>query len=122
MSSVQPRLLEGPLGSAPPRVRLLVRSRQGLNELSLRRVLVGVCGLHVDLSMDGEASEISLTIEGDASADDIAMAAATLFPRIMEFLDMRPQWREGALGLMQLIALAHINQALSRRLLWQTSS
>lgn len=119
---VQPKLLEGPLGSAPPRVRLLVRSRQGLNELSLRRVLVGVCGLHVDLSMDGEASEISLTIEGDASAEDIAMAAATLFPRIMEFLDMRPQWREGALGLMQLIALAHINQALSRRLLWQTSS
>jgi uridine kinase len=122
LQPVQPNLLEGPPGSAAPRVRLLVRSRQGLNELSLRRVLVGVCGLHVDLSMDGEASEISLTIEGDAGADDIAMAAATLFPRIMEFLDMRPQWREGALGLMQLIALAHINQALSRRLLWQTSS
>ncbi|MBJ7310439.1 uridine kinase [Rugamonas sp. CCM 8940] len=122
LQPVQPNLLEGPLGSEAPRVRLLVRSRQGLNELSLRRVLVGVCGLHVDLSMDGEASEITLTIEGEASAEDIAMAAAMLFPRIMEFLDMRPQWREGALGLMQLIALAHINQALSRRLLWQTSS
>ena len=115
---IHPDLLEHPLGSEAPRVKLLVRSRNGLNELSLRRVLVGVCGLHVDLSMDDDASEITLTIEGEATSEDIAMAAATLFPRITEFLDTVPQWRDGALGLMQLIALAHIHQALNKRLIW----
>lgn len=115
---IQPDLLKQPPGSAAPRVKLLARSRNGLNELSLRRVLVGVCGLHVDLAMDDSASEISLTIEGEATSEDIAMAAATLFPRITEFLDTTPQWRDGALGLMQLVALAHIHQALNKRLIW----
>jgi uridine kinase len=118
LQPIQPRLLEAELGSEPPKVKLLVRSRNGLNELSLRRVLVGVCGLHVDMTMDDEAKEISLTIDGDATADDIAMAAASLFPRIVEFLDIAPQWKDGSLGLMQLIALAHINQALDKRLIW----
>lgn len=115
---IQPDLLEQAPGGAAPRVKLLVRSRNGLNELSLRRVLVGVCGLHVDLAMDDSASEIALTIEGEATREDIAMAAATLFPRLSEFLDTAPQWRDGALGLMQLVALAHIHQALNKRLIW----
>lgn len=118
LQPLQPRMLELELGSAPPKVKLLVRSRNGLNELSLRRVLVGVCGLHVDMTMDDQANEITLTIDGDAGADDIGMAAASLFPRVVEFLDIAPQWKDGSLGLMQLIALAHINQALDKRLIW----
>lgn len=118
LQPIQPRMLELEVGSEPPKVKLLVRSRNGLNELSLRRVLVGVCGLHVDMTMDAEANEITLTIDGDASADDIGMAAASLFPRVVEFLDIAPEWKDGSLGLMQLIALAHINQALDKRLIW----
>lgn len=118
LQPVQPRLLGAELGSAAPKVKLMVRSRNGLNELSLRRVLVGVCGLHVDMSMDDQANEVTLTIDGDATPEDIAMAAASLFPRVVEFLDIAPQWKEGSLGLMQLIALAHINQALDKRLIW----
>jgi uridine kinase len=118
LQPIQPRLLGETLGSEAPKVKLMVRSRNGLNELSLRRVLVGVCGLHVDMTMDDQANEITLTIDGDATPDDIAMAAASLFPRVVEFLDIAPQWKEGSLGLMQLIALAHINQALDKRLIW----
>jgi hypothetical protein len=33
-----------------PRLKLTFKSRHGFNELSLKRVLIGVCGLHVDMS------------------------------------------------------------------------
>lgn len=97
------------------RYKLLVRSRHGLNELSLIRVLVGVCGLHVDMSTTRDVTETELVIEGDASAQDVALAAQILCPRVIEFLDINPGWEGGVLGLMQLITLSHINQALIKR-------
>jgi len=98
-----------------PRLKLLVKSRHGFNELSLKRVLVGVCGLHVDMNINNDASEVELSIEGETSSEDIQMAAQLICPQIFEFLDLRPQWQNGVLGLMQLIMLSHINQALTRR-------
>lgn len=114
---IHPRLLEEADGKRPLRFKLLVRSRNGLSELSLTRVLVGVCGLHVDISTSNDASEVELTIEGETSAEDVALAAQMLCPRALEFLDIRPKWADGVLGLMQLITLSHINQALTRRFL-----
>jgi hypothetical protein len=98
-----------------PRLKLLVKSRHGFNELSLKRVLIGVCGLHVDMNTNNDASEVELSIEGETSSEDIQMAAQLICPQIFEFLDLRPQWQNGVLGLMQLITLSHINQALTRR-------
>ena len=112
-----PRLLE-PGNKGPMRFRLLARSRHGLNELLLRRVLVGICGLHVDMTSSADGSEIELKIEGDASAPDIAQAARVLCPRIFEFLDIRPEWKDGVSGLMQLVTLSHINRALTKRFIW----
>jgi uridine kinase len=99
----------------PPRLKLIVRSRHGFNELSLKRILIGVCGLHVDMSTNHDASEVEISIEGEASAEDIQMAAKLICPQIFEFLDLQPQWQNGVLGLMQLATLSHINQALTRR-------
>jgi uridine kinase len=99
----------------PLRLKLLVRTRHGLNELSLNRVLVGVCGLHVDMSSNNDVPEVVLTIEGDTSAEDISMAAQMLCPRVLEFLDIQPKWQGGVIGLMQLITLSHINQAMMKR-------
>jgi len=99
----------------PPRLKLVVKSRHGFNELSLKRVLIGVCGLHVDMSTNADVSEVEISIEGDASAEDIQMAAQLICPQIFEFLDLQPQWQNGVLGLMQLVTLSHINQALTRR-------
>lgn len=99
----------------PPRLKLVIKSRHGFNELSLKRVLIGVCGLHVDMNTNEDVSEVELSIEGDTSAQDIQMAAQLICPQIFEFLDLKPQWQNGVLGLMQLITLSHINQALTRR-------
>jgi len=99
----------------PLRLKLVVRTRQGLNELSLNRVLIGVCGLHVDMTSNDNFPEVALTIEGETSAEDISMAAQMLCPRILEFLDIQPKWQAGVIGLMQLITLYHINQAMTKR-------
>jgi uridine kinase len=115
---IHPRMLEGVGVTHPPRFKLQVRSRNGLNEASLSRVLVGVCGLHVDMNIGADGAEVELTIEGETSAEDIALAAQMLLPRIVAFLDICPRWEDGVLGLMQLVALSHINQALSKRFLW----
>jgi uridine kinase len=116
LKPIHSRELDDAQGDQTPRLKLFVRSRNGLNETSLTRVLVGMCGLHVDMDMSGSATEVDLTIEGETSASDIALAASMLFPRILEFLDIRPIWKDGILGVMQLITLGHINQALNRRL------
>jgi uridine kinase len=50
--SLQPihsRMLEGLDDKHPLRLKLVVETKNGFNELSIHRVLVGVCGLHVDI-------------------------------------------------------------------------
>lgn len=96
--------------------KLAVTSRQGLN-LSLLRVLVSVCGLHVDITSKDNAAEMEMTIEGDVTGEDIALAAKMICPRMIEFLDTTPDWKDGTLGVMQLITLVHINQALTKRII-----
>lgn len=115
LQPIHPRILEGASKNHPLHFKIVARSRNGLNELSLTRVLVGVCGLHVDMSTNSDATEVELTIEGETSAQDIEMAARMVCPRVFEFLDLKPEWQEGVMGLMQLITLSHINQALTKR-------
>ena len=101
----------------PPRLKLVIRSRHGINELTLKRVLIGVCGLHVDMMIKSDTSEVELSIEGEASSEDIKLAVQLICPQIFEFLDLNPKWQNGVLGLMQLITLSYVNQALTRRFL-----
>ena len=112
---IHPTILQQATEQLPPRLKLVVQSRHGFNELSLKRVLIGVCGLHVDMNTNHDGSEVELSIEGETTAEDIKMAALLICPQIFEFLDLEPQWQNGVLGLMQLITLSHINQALTRR-------
>jgi hypothetical protein len=67
------------------------------------------------MSTNHDVSEVELSIEGETTAEDIKMAAFLICPQIFEFLDLEPQWQNGMLGLMQLITLSQINQALTRR-------
>ena len=118
LQPIHPQSLQTNLQQRPnvdiPRCKLHVRSRHQFNERALVRVLIGLCGLHVDMQRDSDG--VSLSIEGETSADDIALAARDLLPNLREMLDRRPIWEDGIKGLMQLIVLAHINQALHRRL------
>lgn len=114
---IHPRILNDVENNHPLRLKLEVTTRHGFNELSLRRVLVGICGLHVDMSHSDDGSEIYMTIEGDAKSEDVAMAIEILCPQILEFLDIPPKWEDGVTGLMQLITVTHISQALTRRII-----
>lgn len=115
LQPIHPRILANTDEQHPLRFKLVARTRHGLNEILLIRVLVGVCGLHVDMTVNNDGSEVVLTMEGDTSAEDIAMAAQMLCPRVLEFLDTQPKWQDGVMGLMQLITLSHISQALTKR-------
>ncbi len=97
--------------------RLHVYARSGLSEPSLARVLVGLCGLHVDLVMGADAQSVEVSMEGEVDADDIAFAARLLVPDLIEFLDIKPIWHGGTLGLMQLVILVQIQRSLTRRLI-----
>jgi len=112
---IHPRMLQENEGRHLLRFKLVVRSRHGLSELTLTRILVGICGLHVDMATTNDAAETEIIIEGETSAQDVALAAKMICPRVLEFLDITPQWKDGVLGLMQLITLSHINQALMKR-------
>lgn len=112
---IHPRMLESLDEKQPLRLKLMVQTMHGFNELSLNRVLVGVCGLHVDMEVSDDGGKVQMTMEGETSAADVAMAAEMLCPRILEFLDTPPQWQDGMAGLMQLITLSHISQAMTKR-------
>ena len=96
-------------------LKLEVISRTGFNDLSLHRVLVGIGGLNVDLKETENISITSLTLDGEISSDDIALAAKLLCPNALEFLDLEPLWHDNTIGLMQLITLCHIDQVLSKK-------
>ena len=115
LQPIHPRMLESFDDKHPLRLKLVVSTRNGFNEISIHRVLVGVCGLHVDIVVGNDGADVQLTVEGEALAADIAMAAEMLCPRVLEFLDIPPKWQDGMLGLMQLITLSHISQALTKR-------
>ena len=117
LQPIHSRMLESLDDKHPLRLKLIVKTRHGFNELSLNRVLVGVCGLHADIVVSYDGAEVSITIEGETSAADIELAAKMLCPWVLEFLDIPPKWQDGMVGLMQLITLSHINQVLTKRFL-----
>jgi uridine kinase len=117
LETAQPeRLATASDPSALP-MKLVVQTRRGFSERSLVRTLVGICGLHVDSQALPDGLMNQLTIEGDVSGADLAWAARTLCPYALEFLDLEPHWAPGALGLMQLVTLSHINQSMTRTLI-----
>lgn len=114
---IHPDTLVDTEADIPLRLKLNVRARQGLHYEELVRVLIGVCGLHVDIAQEGTGGSIELTVEGETDRDDIALAARELLPQLNDLLDITPAWQDGMMGLMQLIVLTHITQALHARLL-----
>ena len=97
-------------------LKLVVRGRQGMYYDSLVRVLIGICGLSVDMTLNGADGSAEMIIEGETGAEDIALAAHHLLPELTELLDIHPSWQPGMLGVMQIVALVHITQALRSRL------
>jgi len=99
-----------------PVLKLQVLLRSGIFYEPLVRVLIGVCGLHVDVALGPESDDVVITIEGEVTAEDVALAAGKLLPEVDEFLDLRPGWQGDMAGLMQLVTLAQAVHALRGRI------
>ena len=100
-----------------PPLKLVVRSPYGINESTITHTLISLSSVKVDRNIKSGSNGFELTIEGDISSEDIAMLVKKVCPRILEFLDIKPKWNDGYLGLMQFFTLSHINQSLNKRLL-----
>ncbi|MEI2432979.1 hypothetical protein RDV84_03735 [Lysobacter yananisis] len=98
------------------RLKLVALIRNGTSHERLARILIGICGLHLDVQSSEDGSEVEMSIEGEVDADDIAMAAHTLVPGLEEMLDIRPQWEGGMSGIMQLLVLIQIEESLKSRI------
>lgn len=86
------------------------------DEAPLVRILLGLCGLHVVPVHSPGATHHELCISGLVHPDDLSLAARMLCPQMAEFLMDTPEWKDGLIGVMQLIALVSIASALERRL------
>jgi len=115
MQPVHPEKLKGH-EEVDPHYKLHVVARQGLYHEYMALLLVGLCGLHVQMSPSPDLREVEWDIEGDVSADDIAFAAQKLLPHFAEILDSHARWSDGMAGVMQLFALAHIDNNLRNQM------
>ena len=96
-------------------IKLRVCLRNGIYYQELVRILIGVCGLQVNLDSVDERGEVILEISGDVLSDDIYLAVNMLVPHIEELLDFSAEFSEGIYGIMQIITVMEIDEALKRR-------
>jgi len=113
---VNQRQLESAASPHAIPLKLSAQIRNGTYHERLARILIGICGLHLDIELAEDSDEVGMTIEGDVSAEDIALAAASLAPNLQEMLDIRPEWEDGMTGIMQLMVLLQIEESLKNRI------
>lgn len=95
--------------------RLDVCLKDGSIGEGLAEMLIGVCGLQVETSYISAEGSLRLQIEGSVTSEDIAMAVEYANLRMKDLILPEPIWQNGMLGLMQLICLVVIDNALRRR-------
>ncbi len=103
------------LRAEDPALHLRVRIRRALYWDRLVRILIGLCGLHVDIEMLGPSEGVTLMIDGEIGREDIALAANQLIPQVEELLAVEPQWEDNMMGIMQLITLFHLTEVIRAR-------
>ena len=95
------------------KVRAIIK--HGVYYSELVRVLIGVCGLQVNIDSLDEKGEVILEISGDVESDDIKLAVNILVPNMEELFDFGAEFSSGVIGIMQIITLMEIDEALMRR-------
>ena len=76
--SLQPihrQVLNNPGVDSRKQLKVVATTFNGISDLTVNRVLVGLCGLHVDMMISNDGSEVSMIAEGEASKEDIGMDA-----------------------------------------------
>ena len=96
-------------------IKLRVSLRNGIYYQELVRILIGVCGLQVNIESVDERGEVILEISGEVLSDDIYLAVNILVPHMEELLDFSAEFSRGIYGIMQIITIMEIDEALKRR-------
>jgi len=96
-------------------IKLRVSIQNGIYYQELVRILVGVCGLQVNLDSVDERGEVILEISGEVAPEDVGLAINMLVPHIYELFDLNPNFSEGIFGIMQIVTSIEIDEALKRR-------
>jgi uridine kinase len=97
------------------KLKLRVKLRRGGYYNDLRRALIGVCGLNINIIEIDNRGGVELDIQGEIVGEDIRLASRMLLPHLEELIDLDAGFRNGMLGIMQLIAIVEVNEALTRR-------
>jgi len=77
--------------------------------------LIGICGLQVNIDSIDEKGEVILEISGDVASEDVSLAINILVPHMKELFDFNAEFSGGVQGIMQIITLMEIDEALKRR-------
>jgi len=102
--------------------KLSVFLKDGVHYENIVRLLIGICGMRVDVNLAQENGSVELLVEGDVTSEDISIAANEITAEIEEFLALRPTWHPGMLGVMQFIGFNRIIDVLRERLLWSNQA
>jgi len=100
-----------------PKLKLFVKMANGFFHEELIHSLISLCGMYIEIEQTSYLDDVSLSIEGEATKEDIEQIANLLIPNLDDLLICNPLWESGYRGLIQLIILVHISN-----LLYKTSS
>jgi len=89
--------------------------RNGVYYDELVRVLIGVCGLQVNVESIDEKGEVIIEVSGDLASEDVNLAVTILIPHMEELFDFSAEFEGGVLGIMQIMTLMELDEALKRR-------
>jgi len=95
------------------KVRTIIKNGVYYDELV--RVLIGVCGLQVNIQSIDEKGEVVMEISGDLAFEDVKLAVSILIPHMEELFDFNAQFNSGPKGIMQILTLIELDEALKRR-------
>jgi len=98
-------------------LQLRISLRRSLYHEQLIRLLIGGCGLNVEHDIDDNNSSIELLITGDVLAEDLRSISGRLVAQSEELMDIDPVWKDGMIGVMQLVVMAQAAQILRERAL-----
>jgi uridine kinase len=98
-----------------PSLKLKVSLVNGMFYQELTKLLIGICNLHIDVSLSRNSGHVELNIEGEVDAEDLALSARSIMPHMEELLGLQPEWKNNMQGVMQLIILAQLSEVLEDR-------
>ncbi len=117
MLPVHPRFLEqGVTANVLDHLKLQVIIEPGAPYKELVKMLIVLCGAHVDVDHNRGAERLTITLEGDFEAEDIALIAQRLYGDLCEILPPSPVWASGITGLMQLFVINQLSYELGKKI------